>query len=195
MRRRLSAFFPICLCVSFAGGCATAHDTDELKSIFDQGVSAYDAGRYEEAFRTFKSIDGEDVAAMRNEGLMLRKGIGTEKDPQAAEDILERAAEAGLPTAQYDLAEMLLNGEAGDADPEAALPWLKRAAASHHPIAEFRLGQMLEEGKLVDRDIKAARALYGEAAAAGVPGAKERLAALGNPVPGAQPPLVPAGKP
>jgi len=195
MRRGLTAFFPICLCVSFAGGCATAYGTDQLKTIFDQGVSAYDAGHYEEAFRIFKSIDGEDVAAMRNEGLMLRKGLGTAKDPQAAEDILERAAEAGLPTAQYDLAEMLLNGEAGEADPKAALPWLTRAAASHHPIAEFRLGQMFEEGKLVDKDMKAARTLYGEAAAAGVPGAKERLAALGGPVPGAQPPLVPSAKP
>ena len=195
MRRRLTAFFPICLCVAFAGGCATTHDTDELKAIFDQGVIDYDAGRYDEAFRIFKSIDGEDVAAMRNEGLMLRKGLGTAKDPRAAEDILERAAEAGLPTAQYDLAEMYLNGEVGDPDPEAALPWLKRAAASHHPMAEFRLGQMLEEGKLLDKDIKAARAFYGEAAAAGVPGAKERLAALGNPVPGAQPPLMPAVKP
>ena len=195
MRLGLTAFFPICLCVSFAGGCATAHDTDELKTIFDQGVTAYDAGRFDEAFRIFKSIDDEDVAAMRNEGLMLRKGVGTEKDPQAAEAILERAAEAGLPTAQYDLAEMLLNGEAGEADPKAALPWLTRAAASHHPIAEFRLGQMYEEGKLVKRDMHAARALYDDAAAAGVPGAKERLAALGSPVPGAEPPLMPPGKP
>ena len=65
---------------------------------------------------------------MRNEGLMLRKGQGTEKDPGAAQDMLLRAAEAGLPTAQYDLAEMLLNGEAGEPDPKAALPWLTQAA-------------------------------------------------------------------
>src|SRR5258708_332397 len=195
MRRGRSALFKICLCVSFAGGCATVRDANELKSIFEQGVSAYDAGRFDEAFRIFKSIDDEDVAAMRNEGLMLRKGLGTQKDPQAAEDILERAADAGLPTAQYDLAEMLLNGETGEPDPKAALPWLTRAAASHHPIAEFRLGEMYEDGKLVEKDIHAARTLYSEAAAAGVPGAKERLAALGSPVPGAQPVLTPAAKP
>ena len=62
-------------------------------------------------------------------------------DPKAAYDLLERAAEAGLPTAQYDLAEMMLNGEVGEPDPKGAIPWLTQAAAAHHPIAEYRLGQ------------------------------------------------------
>ena len=195
MRMRLTAVFLTCLCVAFAGGCAVARDSGELKSIFDQGVAAYDAGQYDEAFRIFKSIDDEDVAAMRNEGLMLRKGLGTPKDPQAAEEMLQRAAEAGLPTAQYDLAEMLLNGEAGEPDPKGALPWLTQAAASHHPIAEYRLGLLYEEGAVVEKDEHVARTLYADAAAAGVPGAKERLAALGGPVPGAEPPESPPAMP
>ena len=194
MRLNRPAIFLVCLCVSFAGGCAVAHDGEELTSIFDAGITAYDSGKYEEAFGIFKSIDEEDVAAMRNEGLMLRKGIGVQKDPKAAEELLQRAAEAGLPTAQYDLADMMINGEAGDPDPKGALPWLTQAAAAHHPIAEFRLGQMYEEGRLVEKDVHAARTLYGDAAAAGVPGAKERLAALGGPVPGAQPPEAPPAK-
>src|SRR4029078_12844871 len=65
-----------------------AHDSGELKAIFDQGLAAYDRGRYAEAFPAFRSTDEEDVAAMRNEGLMLRKGLGTEKDPKAAEEML-----------------------------------------------------------------------------------------------------------
>jgi len=195
MRMRLTALFLACLCVTFASGCAVAHDTEELKSIFDQGVAAYDAGKYEDAFKLFQSIDDEDVAAMRNEGLMLRKGLGTPKDPKAAEDMLQRAAEAGLPTAQFDLAEMLLDGEAGDPDPKAALPWLTQAAASHHAIAEYRLGILYEEGTVVDKDVRTARTLYADAAAAGVPGAKERLAALGGPIPGAEPPESPPTKP
>ena len=187
MRSRLPSRFAACLCVAFAGGCAMVHDGDELKSIFDQGVAAYDAGHYEQAFQLFQSIDSEDVAAMRNEGLMLRKGLGTPKDPQAAEDMLGRAAEAGLPTAQYDLAEMLLNGEAGEPDPKAALPLLTQAAAAHHPIAEYRLGVFYEEGTLVEKNLGFARTLYTDAAARGVPEAKERLKKLGGPVPGAQP--------
>ena len=152
MHIRLFASLLAGLCVAFAGGCATAHDTEELKAIFDSGLVAYDAGKYDEAFKIFQSIDTEDVAAMRNEGLMLRKGQGTAKDPQAAEDILLRAADAGLPTAQYDLAEMLLDGEAGKPDPERALPWLTAAAAAHHPLAEYRLGLFYEQGYLVEKN-------------------------------------------
>ena len=169
MRSPSPAFFAACLCVAFAGGCAMAHDGDELKSIFDQGVAAYDAGHYEEAFRLFQSIDSEDVAAMRNEGLMLRKGLGTAKDPQAAEDMLGRAAEAGPP------------------DPKAALPLLTQAASAHHPIAEYRLGVFYEEGTLVEKNLGFARTLYTDAAGRGVPEAKERLAKLGGPVPAAPP--------
>src|SRR6201999_2695005 len=125
----------------------------------DQGVAAYDAGHYEAAFKLFQSIDEEDVAAMRNEGLMLRKGQGVAKDPQAAEDVLRRAADAGLPTAQYDLAEMLLTGEAGEPDPKGALPLLTLAASAHHPIAEYRLGVFYEEGTLVEKNLGFARTL------------------------------------
>ncbi len=178
MRSKLSIAARVCLCVAFASGCATVHDTAELKAIFDQGLAAYDAGRYDEAFKIFKSIDDEDVAAMRNEGVMLRKGQGVEKDPQAAEDALQRAAEAGLPTAQYDLAEMLINGEAGPPDPKAALPWLVQAVAAHHPIAEYRLGVFYEEGTLVEKNVDYARTLYTDAAARGVPRCQgNRLAA------------------
>jgi uncharacterized protein len=187
MRSRLQAVLAVCLCAALAGGCAV-HTGDEIKDIFDKGVAAYDAGRYQEAFEIFKSIDGEDVAAMRNEGLMLRKGQGVEKDPKAAEEILERAADAGLATAQYDLAEMLLNGEAGPPDPKAALPWLIEAAKAHHPIAEYRLGIFYEEGTLVEKNIGFARTLYADAAARGVPGAKERLDKLGGPPPQPVPP-------
>jgi hypothetical protein len=188
---RLFAVFLASLCVAFAGGCATAHDSEELKSIFEQGLAAYDAGKYDEAFAIFKSIDEEDVAAMRNEGLMLRKGLGTQKDPKAAEDMLARAADAGLPTAQYDLAEMLMNGEAGKPDPKGALPWLTQAAAAHHPVAEYRLGRFYEEGTVVEKDLNFARTLYTQAAAAGVPDARERLVALG----GSVPEVPPAAKP
>jgi len=187
---KLRSLACVLLCAGLAG-CALAHDGTEIKAIFDQGLKEYDAGHYETAFKLFQSIDEEDVAAMRNEGLMLRKGQGTPKDPEAAEDMLTRAAEAGLATAQYDLAEMLLNGEAGDPDPKAALPWLTSAAQAHHPIAEYRLGVMYEEGTVVEKNLGFARTLYTQAAAAGVADAKARLEKLppvpAAPVPGAQP--------
>jgi TPR repeat protein len=176
-----------CLTALLLGGCITVHTTGEMKDIFDRGVAEYDAGHYKEAFALFQSIDEEDVAAMRNEGLMLRTGKGVDKDPEAAEEILQRAAEAGLPTAQYDLAEMLLNGEAGEPDPKGALPWLIAAAAAHHPIAEYRLAILYEEGTVTEKNLAQARVLYTDAAARGVPGAAERLAKLGPAAPAPNP--------
>jgi TPR repeat protein len=169
--------------LSFAlvtGACATVKDSEELRTIFDRGVAAYDAGNYAEAFSLFKSIDQEDVAAARNEGIMLRKGQGVEKDPKAAEDVLERAAEDGLPTAQYDYAEMLMDGEAGPADVKGALPWLTLAASAGHPIAEYRLGTLYEQGEYVPKDIEKAKSLYADAANRGVAAAADRLKVLGG---------------
>jgi uncharacterized protein len=163
--------------------CATVKDSEELKTIFDRGVAAYDAGNYAQAFELFKSIDEEDVAAARNEGIMLRKGQGVAKDPAEAERVLQRAAEDGLPTAQYDYAEMLMDGEAGPPDVKGAIPWLTLAASAGHPIAEYRLGTLYEQGVYVDKDIEKAKSLYADAANRGVAAAADRLKALGGPPP------------
>jgi TPR repeat protein len=147
-------------------------------AAFDAGVKAYDAGDYPKAYAIFRDLAENDVAAMRNVALMLRKGEGVEKNPEGARKWLQRAASAGLPTAQADLGEMLLNGEGGPPDPAAALPWLEAAAASNHPIAQFQLGEIYEAGQVVPRDLKRAKEYYAAAAARGVTAARDRLTAL-----------------
>ena len=182
MRKRVP-MMPLFLCglglCAMASGCVSAETTESLKATFDSGVAAYDAGDYPKAFKIWSAIDTDDVAAMRNVGMMLRKGQGTPKDPKAAEAMFERAAEAGLPTAQADLADMLLKGEAGPPDPKRALPLLQAAAAANHPIAQYELAQMYEAGELVPKDMTVARNLYAAAASHGMPEAKARLEALG----------------
>lgn len=175
----MGKFLPVAAALLFLSGCAAAETGDSLKATFDQGVTAYDAGDYPTAFKIWSTIDDQDVAAMRNIALMLRKGQGVAKDPKAAEDMYQRAADAGLPTAQADLADMLLKGEAGAPDPERALPLLQAAAAADHPIAEFELGQMYEKGELVPKDLTVARNLYAAAAGHGMDEAKVKLEALG----------------
>ena len=169
---------------------AMARTGKEIAAVFDTGVAAYDAGNYEQAFKIWWDLQFEDVAAMRNVAMMLRSGQGVQRDPRKAEVILERAARAGLPTAQADLADMLLKGEAGDPDPKAALPLLVAAAKANHPVAQFQLAQMYETGAngLVPVDIELARQLYAAAATRGVQGAIDRLAIIGPPQP-VQPPV------
>lgn len=166
-------------------GCASARSGPEIAKVFDSGVAAYDAGHYEEAFKIWWSLKDEDLAAMRNVAMMLRKGQGTPKDPRKAEEIYQIAAEAGLPTAQADLADMLLKGEAGPPNPKAALPLLSAAAAANHPVAQYELAQMYETGQggLVPKDLETARNLYAAAASHGMQEAAERLRLLGPPAP------------
>lgn len=157
----------------------------EIAAVFDSGVTAYDAGNYEQAFKIWWDLQFEDVAAMRNVAMMLRKGQGVQRDPRQAEVIFERAARAGLATAQFDLADMLLKGEAGDPDPRAALPFLQSAAKANHPVAQFQLGQFYETGAngLVPVNLEFARQLYAAAAERGVKDAIDRLAVIGPPSP------------
>jgi TPR repeat protein len=193
MRRVPTAAICLCTCVSFA----TAENLEgPTKQTFEKGLAAYDAGNYEEAYGIFSSIDDEDVAAMRNVAYMRRHGQGTKRDAKGAEDLYQRAAEAGLPTAQADLGEMLMNGEAGKPNPAAAAVWLALASAAHHPVAEFELGELYETGSGIGQDFAQARKLYVDAAARGVPGARERLASLdaNHPAPAA-PRQNPSGNP
>src|SRR6185437_14175853 len=142
MRSPAARTLAVCLCVAFASGCTTVHDSGELKAIFDKGVAAYDAGRYAEAFQLFQSIDDEDVAAMRNEGLMLRKGLGTAKDPAAAEAMLGHAAELGLPTAQYRLGVFYEEGTLVEKNLDFARTLYTDAAARGVPEAKARLAKL-----------------------------------------------------
>ena len=161
-----------------AGGCAT-ETSASIKNNFDSGVAAYDARDYAKAYQIWSSLDDEDLAAMRNVGMMRRQGLGTPKDPKGAEEIYQRAADAGLPTAQADLADMLIKGEAGPPDPKRALPLLVSAAAANHPIAQYELAQFYEAGEWVPKDMTTARNLYAAAAGHGMKEAQDRLAQLG----------------
>ncbi|HEY2034680.1 MAG TPA: tetratricopeptide repeat protein [Rhizomicrobium sp.] len=146
---------------------------------FDRAAAAYDARDYATAYKLFTELaDDYDIAAMRNVALMTRDGLGCEKDPKRAEKMMEEAAKRGLPTAQYDLGEMLLEGAAGDPDPKAGLPWLELAATAGHPIAQYRMAQLYEQGDLIPKDMDAALLLYAESARHGYDPALKRLMAI-----------------
>ena len=175
--------FPLLTALLLLAGPAFARDGAEIAKIFDSGVAAYDAGDYPKAFKIWWDLRYEDLAAMRNLAMMLRKGQGVAKDPKKAEEIYQRAAEAGLPTAQADLADMLLKGEAGPPDLAAALPLLAAAAAANHPVAQFELGELYETGAppLVLQNLEVARQLYTAAAGHGMKEAADRLRVVGPP--------------
>src|SRR6202451_3798820 len=174
----------ICIAGLFLlAGCAVPDSGAALKSTFDSGLAAYDAGDYPKAYKIWSGIEDQDLAAMRNVAMMLRQGTGVAKDPKKAEELYYLAAEAGLPTAQADLADMLLKGEAGPPDLASALPLLEAAAAANHPVAQFELGELYETGAppLVVQNLEMARKLYPAAAGHGMKEAADRLRVVGPP--------------
>jgi len=67
----------ICIASLFLlAGCAAPDSGEALKSTFDSGVAAYDAGDYPRAYKIWSGIDDIDLAAMRNVAMMLRQGQG-----------------------------------------------------------------------------------------------------------------------
>jgi uncharacterized protein len=177
MRTSFRLLLPMCLCGALLAACASA-TTEDIRAAFEAGLKDYDAGDYRSAYNKWKSIEDVDLAAMRNVALMLRTGKGVEKNPKAALRMMELAAQAGLVTAQADLADMLLKGEAGPPDVKEAIFWLGLAAAAGHPVAAFQLGQLYEQGTGVKKNIETARKLYKAAAQAGMAEADARLQAL-----------------
>jgi len=175
--RQRAGWIAVLVWMAVAGNAMALSGT-ELSAQFDRGLKAYDAKQYPAAFQIWWQIKDEDLAAMRNVALMLRKGLGVPKDPRKAEGILRTAAAAGMPNAQVDLAEMYLNGETGVPRPKRALPLLKRAADAGHPLGQYLLGQMYEDGNGVPKDINRAAELYISSARGGLEEAKERLASL-----------------
>jgi TPR repeat protein len=170
--------------------CVTVQNGAELRTTFDSGIAAYDAGDYPKAYKIWSGIEDQDLAATRNVAMMLRQGTGVAKNPRRAAALFELASEAGLPTAQADLADMYLKGELGPPNPRAALPLLQQASAADHPVAEYELAQMYETGGLVPKDPATARKLYAAAARHGMKQAQDRLDQMGpEPI---QQPVAPA---
>lgn len=90
-----------------------------------------------------------------------------------------RAAEAGHPVAQYNVAMMYANGEAVNVDYQQAVYWFGKSAGQQFAPAQFRLGELYRFGMGgLPADPRAAARLFKAAAAQGDPDACLNLAVL-----------------
>jgi TPR repeat protein len=159
--------------------CAT-NVAQEKATRFDQGVAAYDAGDYAQAYVIWSKLATEDdLAAMRNTANLLRQGKGVARDARAAFKLYKEAAEKGLVTAMANVAEMYLTGEGIEREPKAAAEWYARAAVAGLSLAQMRLAGLYEQGVGVEKDLGRARALLERAARNGYAPAQAKLRAMG----------------
>ncbi len=119
------------------------------------------------------AADGNPIARYQLGMRQLEAG-----DLASASILLRRAAEQGVPAAQYRYAKMLETGEGVDMDLEAARRWTERAANSGHRRAMHNLAVMYYYGSGAPRDFETAARWFQEAALLGLGDSQFNLALL-----------------
>lgn len=79
-------------------------------------------------------------------GRKYRNGIGVQRDSVRAVALIEKAAQAGHPTAMFMFSAMLAVGEGAPRDLTASRRWLEAAADLELPVAMQQLAMNLREG-------------------------------------------------
>jgi hypothetical protein len=146
---------------------------------FAQGVAAYDARNYAQAFNIWLPLAHHgDLAAIFNIGLMLRDGRGIPRDLPRALAFFKRGAEQNHLGCQVNLADMYYKGIGTKQDFVQAASWLMVAARRGHNPSMYKLAGMFERGEGVGVNLDAARALYLTAYEGGYQLAGNRLSEL-----------------
>lgn len=119
---------------------------------------------------------GNALAQFNFAQLLVKENPG---DLSRAVTYYERAAEAGLPDAQYALAQAYANGVGGKAHDDAkARSFLEKAARQNFDTAQLDLAQWMIEGRGGERDYKEGFGWMQVAARGGNVAAQNRLAKL-----------------
>lgn len=123
-----------------------------------------------------KAADGGLNAARRNMAAIHLNGLaGLQRDPAAAQALLEKAAGEKDSQAAFELAQFYLEAGGSDfIDDDKAWDWLNKAADAGNPNALATLGSVLFDGKKfgarqIDADPTKAVALFSKLADQGVP--------------------------
>jgi TPR repeat protein len=117
-----------------------------------------------------------DPAAQDREAVRLLSGPNP--DYAGAATLLRSAAEAGYPSAQYNLGVLFDNGLGLKQDAEAAARWFRAAAEQDFAQAQYNLALAYATGRGVAQSFEESAAWFQRAADKGIPSAAHNLAAL-----------------
>lgn len=120
-----------------------------------------------------------DARTALRRAVELDRGVHAPRNPPAARRCYGIAARLGHPVAQFDLADLLMNGDAGvPPDRPAAVAWLLRSASAGFLPAQLRLAEAYENAQGTPFDARAAVYWYRRAADGGFAVAQYRLSRL-----------------
>jgi len=117
------------------------------------GLTAYDDGNYEKAFREWRpAAEAGDAWAQNDLGWLYEHGEGVAQDYAEAAKWYRLAAEQGDAYAQNNLGWLYEQGQGVSRDYAEAVKWYRLAALQGHESAQENLGYMYEHGLGVRRD-------------------------------------------
>lgn len=110
----------------------------------DAAYGAFQRGLYITALNlAMPRAEAGDGAAQTLVAEIYARGLGVRRDPAKAAQWYAKAAEQGVPDAQFQYALILLDGEFAEADPEQAAELMRSAADAGNRLAQFNYAQML----------------------------------------------------
>jgi TPR repeat protein len=143
--------------------------------------AAYQAGEMTKAReRYLAAAKHQNRLAQFNLAVMLVAGLGGEPDPQQGLDWLRKAADgkAGLPRAQYSLAQFYERGELVERSLTEATAWYRKAAEGGWRDAQVNLATQYFLGRGAPKDYAEAARWYEKAADQGDVGAQYIIASM-----------------
>lgn len=134
----------------------------------EDGHAAFDAQRYDAAFKAWSPLAEQDNAeAQYNLALLYMKGLGVKQDDRKALEWLHKAARQGMLDAQYNLGVMYHEGKGAYRSEKSAVEWWQLAAEQGHANAQYNLGVMYAMASGVKQDANKALQLWQDAARQG----------------------------
>jgi TPR repeat protein len=113
--------------------------------FYSAGMNAFDARRYEEAYRWFIQGDGDPRCAYAL-GTLYYNGQGIERSFSKSTEYYAKAAEAGILPAQVSAGFAYANAMGVPEDFDKAAYYLKMAVAQGEPAAKVTLGEIYAKG-------------------------------------------------
>ncbi len=151
------AFFIAVVAVSGALGSSPCVATE----IADTADAAYQRKDYGVAHKlAAPAADAGDARAQYRLGVLLRDGLGAEKNLTSAANWFARASAQKHLAAMTDLAVMYQAGEGVERDTRRAATLLTESAELGDAVAQFKLGEAYQHGRGVTKSVIHARYWY-----------------------------------
>jgi TPR repeat protein len=145
----------------------------------DEAYGAYQRGLYKTAYNlALVRANKGDAAAETLVAEILSRGLGVPLNAAEAAKWYQRAAEQGVPEAQFQYALMLLDGRYVKKDEKEAHALMQAAAEAGNPLAQFNFAQLLVSEDPGDAGLARAVPYYERAAGTGLADAQYAMAQI-----------------